>query len=82
VRNLVLSDAEAAMGCWRFADAENMLVEPACGVNLALCYGNRLKKALGRPVRPEDVAVIVVCGGAATSTEMISAWRKEYGSEV
>lgn len=82
VRNMVLSDAEAAMGCWRFADTENMLVEPACGVNLALCYGNRLKKALGRPVKPEDVAVIVVCGGAATSTEMINAWKKEYGNEV
>ena len=82
LRNMVLSDAEAAMGCWRFADTENMLVEPACGVNLALCYGNRLKKALGRPVRPEDIAVSVVCGGAATSTELINAWKKEYSSEV
>jgi L-serine/L-threonine ammonia-lyase len=82
VRNMVLSDAEAAMGCWRLADEERMLVEPACGVNVALCYGNRLKKALGRPLRLEDVAVIVVCGGSNVSTDMINAWREEYSSEV
>lgn len=82
VRNMVLSDAEATMGCWRFAEDERMLVEPACGVNLALCYGGRLKKALGRPVRPEDKIVIVVCGGSNTSTDMINAWKEEYSSEV
>ena len=82
VRNMVLSDSEATMGCVRFADDERMLVEPACGVNVALCYGNRLKKALGRPVRPEDVAVIVVCGGSNVSTEMINAWREEYSSAL
>jgi L-serine/L-threonine ammonia-lyase len=62
VRSVVLSDAEAAMGCWRFADDEKSLVELACGVNLALCYGGRLDKALGRKVRPEDKIVIIVCG--------------------
>jgi len=82
VRNMVLSDAEATMGCFRFADDERMLVEPACGVNVALCYGNRLKKALGRPIRPDDRIVIVVCGGSNVSTEMINAWREEYSSDM
>lgn len=82
VKSMVLSDAEAAMGCWRFAEDERMLVEPACGVNLALCYGDRLKKALGRSVRPDDMVVIVVCGGQNTSVDMINTWKQEYGNAL
>ncbi|KAK3077234.1 hypothetical protein LTS18_010854, partial [Coniosporium uncinatum] len=44
VRSVVLEDAEAAMGCWRFADDERIMVEMACGVSLALCYDGRLDK--------------------------------------
>lgn len=62
VRSVVLPDAEAAMGCWRLADDERIMVELACGVNVALCYDGRLEKALGRPVQPEDKIVIVLCG--------------------
>ncbi|KAK4615318.1 Catabolic L-serine/threonine dehydratase [Fulvia fulva] len=79
VKNTVLTDAEAAMGCWRFAEDERLLVEPACGVNIALCYGNRLKKALGRPVRPDEKVVIVVCGGSNVSTAIVEGWREVYG---
>jgi L-serine/L-threonine ammonia-lyase len=79
LHNAVLTDAEAAMGCWRFADDERMLVELACGVSVAICYGNRLKAILGRPVAPEEKVVIVVCGGSAVSVDMVEAWRKQYG---
>ena len=79
LRSVVLSDAEAAMGCWRFADDEKSLVELACGVNLALCYGGRLDKALGRKVQPDDKVVIIVCGGSNVTTAMVESWRQEYG---
>lgn len=79
VKNAVLTDAEAAMGCWRFADDERMLVELACGVNIAVCYGGRLEKALGRPVRKDEKVVIVVCGGQNVTTSMIEGWRQEFG---
>ncbi|TKA63772.1 hypothetical protein B0A55_10461 [Friedmanniomyces simplex] len=79
VRSCVLTDAEAAMGCWRFADDERTLVELACGVNVALCYGGRLEKALGRPVGREEKVVIVVCGGQNVTTSMVEGWRREYG---
>ncbi|EMC91386.1 hypothetical protein BAUCODRAFT_152648 [Baudoinia panamericana UAMH 10762] len=78
-KNAVLTDAEAAMGCWRFADDERMLVELACGVNVALCYGGRLEKALGRPVRKDEKVVIVVCGGQNVTTEMVEGWRQQFG---
>jgi len=79
VRSVVLLDAEAAMGCWRFADEEKSLVELSCGVNLALCYGGRLDNALGRKVKPDDKVVIIVCGGSNVTTAMVEGWRQEYG---
>lgn len=78
VNHIVLSDAEAAMGCWRFADDEKMLVELACGVCLALCYGGRLAKALGRSVNPDDKVIIVVCGGSNISTHMMEDYRESF----
>jgi L-serine/L-threonine ammonia-lyase len=78
VRSVVLPDAEAAMGCWRLADDERMMVELACGVNVALCYGGRLERALGRPVRREEKVVVVLCGGSNVSSGMLCDWRREY----
>lgn len=78
VRSIVLPDAEAAMGCWRLADDERIMVELACGINVALCYDGRLEKALGRPVRPEDKVVIVLCGGSNVTSKMLCDWRNEY----
>ncbi|KAF2725407.1 tryptophan synthase beta subunit-like PLP-dependent enzyme [Polychaeton citri CBS 116435] len=79
VSSVVLSDAEAAMGCWRLADEERILVELACGVSVALCFGSRLEKALGRPVRPDDKVVMVVCGGSNISTDMMEAYKAQFG---
>jgi L-serine/L-threonine ammonia-lyase len=79
VRSIVLSDAEAAMGCWRLADDSLMLVEPACGVNVALCYEGRLQQALGRKLTPETKVVIVLCGGSNVTLDMLREWRQEYG---
>lgn len=78
VRSVVLEDAEAAMGCWRLADDERMLVEPACGVSVAVCYDGRLKK-LAPNLTPESKVVVVVCGGSNISVEMLAGYRKEYG---
>lgn len=80
VRSVVLPDSVAAEGCWRLADDERMMVELACGVNVALCYDGRLEKALGRPVRPEDKVVIVLCGGSNVTSGMLCDWRQEYAA--
>ncbi|CAK1367644.1 unnamed protein product [Cercospora beticola] len=79
VHSVVLSDAEAAMGCWKLWDDEKILVEAACGVNTALCYGGRLEKAFGRPPRKDEIVVIEVCGGSNISVEIIEEWRREFG---
>ena len=77
VKSVVLADAEAAMGCWRFADDERMLVEAACGVSLALCYDGRLKKLLPH-LTAESRVVVVVCGGSNVTLEMLVEFRRKY----
>jgi L-serine/L-threonine ammonia-lyase len=79
ILNAVLTDAEAAMGCWRLADDERLLVDIACGVNVAICYGGRLQRILGRAVKAEEKIVIVLCGGSGISIELLEAWRREFG---
>ena len=78
VVSTVLEDQEAVMGCWRFADDERLLVEPACGVNVALCYDGRLKTLLPE-LTSESRVVIVVCGGATVTLEMLIEWRERFG---
>ena len=78
VKSAVLSDAEAAMGCWRLADDEHIIVEAACGLNVAVCYDGRLKKLLP-DLTPESKVVIVVCGGSNITLETLVKYREEYG---
>jgi L-serine/L-threonine ammonia-lyase len=73
VTSVVLSDAAAMEGCVRFAEDERIMVEAACGVSMALCYQDRLKKHLPR-LTEESKVVIVVCGGANVSVQMLSDW--------
>lgn len=78
VRSVVLDDAEAAMGCWRLADDERLLVEPACGVSVAVCYDGRLKALLPRLTATSKV-VIVLCGGSDVTLERLVEYRARYG---
>ena len=78
VRSVVLEDREAVMGCWRLADDERLLVEPACGINVALRYDGRLKKLLPE-LTAESKVVIVLCGGAGVTLEMLIEWREKFG---
>ncbi|MGE8360104.1 pyridoxal-phosphate dependent enzyme [Pseudomonas sp.] len=65
----VLSDEQAKQGVVRYADDLRQLVEPACGVSLAVGY-------LDHPAIAEahDV-VIVVCGGVSISAATVAEWR-------
>jgi len=79
VKSIVLPDAEAAMGCWRLADDERLMVEMASGVNVALCYDGRLDKVLGRRLGKGSKVVIVLCGGSNVTVDMLMKWRQEFG---
>ena len=73
VTSVVLPDHAAMEGCVRFADDERIMVEAACGVSMALCYGNRLKKYLPNLTEKSKV-VVVVCGGSNITAEMLTKW--------
>ncbi|KAF2717805.1 tryptophan synthase beta subunit-like PLP-dependent enzyme [Polychaeton citri CBS 116435] len=79
VKTVVFSDAEAAMGCWQLADNERILVELACGVCTAVCYGGRLEKVVGRPLSKKEKVVIVLCGGSNINASMIEEYREQFG---
>ncbi|WP_397452858.1 pyridoxal-phosphate dependent enzyme [Pseudomonas sp. NA-150] len=67
-QSVVLSDAEAIMGVVRYADDLRQLVEPACGVSLAIAYLDHPSIADAHDV------VIVVCGGVSISAQKVVEW--------
>ena len=82
VKSAVLSDAEAAMGSVELADKHNLLVEIACGINVAVCFGGRLEQIVGRKIGKEEIVVVVVCGGSAINVEMVREWRDKYAGSL
>lgn len=79
VRSIVLEDAEAAMGCWRLADDERMLVEMACGVCVAMCYEGKLEKAVGKKLTESSRVIIVLCGGSDCTLDVLNDLRSRFG---
>ncbi|KAJ4295375.1 catabolic L-serine/threonine dehydratase [Kalmusia sp. IMI 367209] len=73
VKSVVLGDDDAVEGCVRFADDERIMVEPACGVSLSLCYGDKLRKYLPT-LNERSRVVVVVCGGSNVSAETLAKW--------
>lgn len=81
VQNIVLTDAEAAGACVRFADEERIMVELACGVSVAMCYDEQRRleqilRRMGRWKGTDTKVVLVVCGGCVVTIDMLETWRK------
>ena len=67
---VALSDDEAIMGVVRYANDLRQLVEPACGVSLAIGY-------LDHPaIADAHDVVIVVCGGVSISAQLVAGWAR------
>jgi L-serine/L-threonine ammonia-lyase len=60
-----VSDAQATAACARFADAQRVLVEPACGAALA---------AVDRHAAGFRRVLVEVCGGMGVSLELLRSW--------
>ncbi|MGV8918929.1 MAG: pyridoxal-phosphate dependent enzyme [Pseudomonas sp.] len=67
-QSVVLSDADAIMGVVRYADDLRQLVEPACGVSLAVGYLDHPSIAQAKDV------VIIVCGGVSICARKVAEW--------
>jgi L-serine/L-threonine ammonia-lyase len=82
VTSEVLVDAEAAIGCVRFADDERIMVEPACGVSVATAYNGSLRKLFSQLSDEEfkkTNVVLVVCGGSNVTLETLEHYKVRYG---
>lgn len=69
------------MGCWRMADDERSIVEPACGVSAALVDDGRLR-TLVKDFSLETRMVIVVCGGNKISLDTLVEYKQLYGARA
>ncbi len=67
----VVSDRSAVDACLRFADDHRVLVEPACGAALAAGYER------ARPLEGRSPIVIIVCGGAGVTRELLDRWKSQ-----
>ncbi|XP_055861843.1 L-serine dehydratase/L-threonine deaminase-like isoform X2 [Biomphalaria glabrata] len=77
--NYVVTDQDAVSACVKFADDHRFLVEPACGASLAIIYGKILHRLIEeKKLTSITSALVIVCGGAIVSTEVIQSWKKDF----
>ena len=72
IESVTVTDAEAVQACLKFADAQRILVEPACGAALAVADVHA--DLLSRYKAP----LIEVCGGIGVSLAALGAWRARF----
>jgi len=73
VRSKCVSDQAAVLACKRFADDHRLLVEPACGASLSLCYDG------DSDLKNHKKVLVIACGGAAVSPQLLLDWEKAGG---
>lgn len=72
----VVSDKSAIKACRLFSEDHRILVEPACGAALSLCYDRDVD------LQAHKTILVIVCGGAAVSPEMLIKWSEEVGLDA
>ena len=75
-QSVVLSDEQVLDAVVRYADDYRQLVEPACGVSLALAYQRHPSLAQARDV------VIIVCGGVGVTPALVAQWAEAAAAVV
>ena len=84
--SLVVSDADAAISCVRFADDSRLLVEVSCGAALAAAYKGDLRDTIGKGLSDQEWAqkniVLIVCGGSGVSLQLLDRYVEEYGAHT
>eukprot|EP01117_Protostelium_nocturnum_P003644 TRINITY_DN14929_c0_g1_i2.p1 TRINITY_DN14929_c0_g1~~TRINITY_DN14929_c0_g1_i2.p1 ORF type:complete len:338 (-),score=89.45 TRINITY_DN14929_c0_g1_i2:64-1077(-) len=78
----IVSDSDAIKACLDFADDHRVLIEPACGASLAVLYESSkaqdgVLENILRQSEPQDVVVVIVCGGSGVSLKLLEEWRSK-----
>lgn len=77
----VVSDAEAAEACLRFAGDHKLMIEAACGTALAPLYTGKLQEILP-DLGPDSVVVVIVCGGTSVSRQILEDYAKKFNLDI
>ena len=70
IHSIVVSDFSASTACERFLADHRILVEPACGASLSVCYENN------PALKDYQSVLVIVCGGATATIDQIRHWVK------
>jgi L-serine/L-threonine ammonia-lyase len=73
----VVTDAEAAESCIRFAEDHKLLVEAACGAALAPLYSRRINNILP-DLNENSVVVVIVCGGTSVNWDILRTYADTF----
>ncbi|CAN3356912.1 hypothetical protein DICA3_C06678 [Diutina catenulata] len=72
----VIDDVDALKGCIDYHQATGKVVEPACGASASVVFSRMdlMYKHFGH-LQPDDIVVIVVCGGSCTTENDLSSYQ-------
>lgn len=72
-----IDDLDSVRGTIDLYDNFGYLVEPACGASVAPVFHRHdiLNKYFGDDLKPDDIIIIVVCGGSGINKEIIDSYR-------
>lgn len=71
-KSIALDDQDVLDTCIKFFDQTSILVEPACGASLHVCYHPELLGTLN----PNDLYVVILCGGSCNTYDEIKTLSK------
>lgn len=69
---VTVTDAQAVAACLKFADAQRVLVEPACGAAIAVM------DVYPELMEPFERPLIEVCGGIGVSLSRLAEWKSQF----
>ncbi|KAG1141803.1 hypothetical protein G6F37_006430 [Rhizopus arrhizus] len=72
-----VSDAMAADAVRQFAEDNKVLVEPACGAVLSLCYTQIIRDILPS-LEPGSDVIVLITGGSDITLSQLDEYRKKY----
>lgn len=72
----LLDDTDAVKGALDYYDQYGAMVEPSCGVTIAVASRQQQLLQEFGPLKSDDVIIFIVCGGTGISEEVLQGYRQ------
>ncbi|CCG23639.1 Cha1 protein [Candida orthopsilosis Co 90-125] len=77
----LVDDLDAVQGTIDLYDRFNYIVEPACGASVATVFRKKDLLLKFGNLKPDDIVIIIVCGGAGINEEIMESYRELTSSQ-